>query len=508
MMQHMSDATTSTILDSTQYGNNGTKKAANEPQEVAGAVGKAQQFDGSNDYVNVGNSNKYLGGNFTIGVWANAGIKDWHYILGNGIYNEENAFAIALREDFPSTGYSVYYDTTGGNPKTLPSGVSDTGVWKYITVTYDNSSLKIYIDGVFKASASRSGTFVSGNLWIGSYGGDQRYFNGTIDEVRISNVARSANWILAGYELVMNQSTYVTWGAATTCPCPPTIANTTGPFWANFTFTPDNTGCPLTTDGYNVSWNNGTDSGWANTTDAWANITAAPHNYLNVTIWSWNASEDVLSCDNVTLSLGPWPNNAPVLLGCEDIFYGASGFNATLDLNYTDLDGDTCTFSTDFPYGTLNETTGEFTWAIPPDMFSVYYANFTVNDSYGGEDTCTATIGNLDMLMYLQSIELVEAQEMLGGAFIVFFLLAAGLILFLLGLYAGNAILTLMATALFFIALTLPAPLFEGYIAIALIGVLLILGLVALMYSFYLFWAAYSSHRSWHKWDSYFEEQR
>jgi hypothetical protein len=50
----MVDATTSTIKDSTSNNNDGTKKAANEPIEVTGKVGKAQDSDGVDDYISIG----------------------------------------------------------------------------------------------------------------------------------------------------------------------------------------------------------------------------------------------------------------------------------------------------------------------------------------------------------------------------------------------------------------------------------------------------------------------
>ncbi|GAG80113.1 unnamed protein product, partial [marine sediment metagenome] len=43
------------ILDSTSNANNGVKKSAVEPINVAGKVEFAQDFDGENDYINVGN---------------------------------------------------------------------------------------------------------------------------------------------------------------------------------------------------------------------------------------------------------------------------------------------------------------------------------------------------------------------------------------------------------------------------------------------------------------------
>jgi len=50
MVQHMNDyPNTSTITDSTGNITTGSKYAANEPIEVDGEIGKAQEFDGTND---------------------------------------------------------------------------------------------------------------------------------------------------------------------------------------------------------------------------------------------------------------------------------------------------------------------------------------------------------------------------------------------------------------------------------------------------------------------------
>jgi hypothetical protein len=52
----LKDLTTSTTEDSSSYSNDGTKKAANEPTEVDGYIGKAQNFgnDGTiDDYIDI-----------------------------------------------------------------------------------------------------------------------------------------------------------------------------------------------------------------------------------------------------------------------------------------------------------------------------------------------------------------------------------------------------------------------------------------------------------------------
>ena len=64
---HLNDgADTSHIYDSTSNANNGTKKAANEPVQADGLSGKAQQFDGTNDYTDTGAGTASITGDLTL----------------------------------------------------------------------------------------------------------------------------------------------------------------------------------------------------------------------------------------------------------------------------------------------------------------------------------------------------------------------------------------------------------------------------------------------------------
>lgn len=79
------------------------------------------------------------------------------------------------------------------------SSTQDTS-WHHIAATYDGSTMKLFIDGVQDGSANVSLSMADGAqpLFIGSTFGSaesgigQGYFAGSIDEVRISNTARTA----------------------------------------------------------------------------------------------------------------------------------------------------------------------------------------------------------------------------------------------------------------------------------------------------------------------------
>lgn len=83
LVQHLKDITTSTTAttDSTTNANNGTKKAADEPAEADGKIGKGQDF--SDDYITVSDSVELRGMSaLTIKAWIYADTKtNWACIL-------------------------------------------------------------------------------------------------------------------------------------------------------------------------------------------------------------------------------------------------------------------------------------------------------------------------------------------------------------------------------------------------------------------------------------------
>lgn len=101
------------------------------------------------------------------------------------------------------------YDGTGSN--TL-----STSTWYYLTLTYNSSAgLKAYVNGSVDQSVAANGngnTTVSG-ISLGKDPTNGRYWNGAIDEARISNIARSADWITTEYNNQSAPGTFETLGS-------------------------------------------------------------------------------------------------------------------------------------------------------------------------------------------------------------------------------------------------------------------------------------------------------
>lgn len=158
----------------------------------------ALAFDGTDDYVLMQDPNFGLS-DFTIESWVkpNAFASN-QYILstrnsegGNGNYWDLGIFG--------STG-GLYFETanTGAVPYTTltsPTSTLTAGAWQHIAVTRSSTLVSIYINGQLTASSAWAGVpnLVTGNntLRISGSGINAAMLNGSVDEVRVWNTARS-----------------------------------------------------------------------------------------------------------------------------------------------------------------------------------------------------------------------------------------------------------------------------------------------------------------------------
>jgi len=176
----------STAIDS-ESTNNGTITGA---QWVTGVEGSALEFNGNSNYVSIPNaSNLNLTQEITIMAWAKtrenktakiAQKGDWD---GHGIYQDNwNGWKCGIRME-TNTSHSINWG----------DGIPMFDEWYLITMTYDGTNLKLFVNGQLKNSKSVSGNLKINNrvFSIGSDNGSQKFFNGSIDDVRIYGKALS-----------------------------------------------------------------------------------------------------------------------------------------------------------------------------------------------------------------------------------------------------------------------------------------------------------------------------
>ena len=212
---HMNDATTSTILDSTSNDNDGTKKGANEPIEATAKIYKGQDFDGTDDYVDCGNDTSLdITDEITMDVWVKMrGTQStWAGIVSKG--QNTGSYCLFVNKDTTKIAFRL----NGTSATDLYSGDLGTD-WNHVIATYNKNSgiynQKLYINGVEIRHRTDTLTISISDLdlLIGNTEVGTRYFNGTIDEVRISNVARSAEWIETEYNNMNDPSSFYSVGS-------------------------------------------------------------------------------------------------------------------------------------------------------------------------------------------------------------------------------------------------------------------------------------------------------
>jgi len=100
-------------------------------------------------------------------------------------------FAYCLNREDNSEKAAIFGKSNDTSAFTVPN--TSDGNWHHLVVTYDQSSLKVYIDGNLEATPSlpSSNYATSSGLTIGSWSDNNRYFNGSIDEVAVFNKALS-----------------------------------------------------------------------------------------------------------------------------------------------------------------------------------------------------------------------------------------------------------------------------------------------------------------------------
>jgi len=200
LVTHMrDDPDTSHIRDSTDFDNDGTKVAAGEPVvTTSGNVSDAQDFDGSNDYVDLGSdaSLDLRSSNFTVEAWIYPTTQTtrWPTIYAVGTWE----ISLGIGQDSNTDKLEVWVDDA-----TAYASDSDVtyDAWNYVVLSWNGSRYNFFIDGVADGSRSGSAYPDTGTTYIGGISGEgQSYLSGIIDEVRTSNTSRTSSWVKASYE--------------------------------------------------------------------------------------------------------------------------------------------------------------------------------------------------------------------------------------------------------------------------------------------------------------------
>jgi hypothetical protein len=169
--------------------------------EAAGQIYKAQDFDGTDDYVNCGaGASVNIIGDLTLEAWMN--IRD--YTIKNAVFNTgvDGAYLFDIYASSTPNNRVIFWHNSTPILDTS-NKLQSINTWQHIVAVRNHTTdkkVRLYVNGELAATSNAYTTnpaSATQNLWIGRY--DIEYLDGLIDEARISNVARSAAWIKASY---------------------------------------------------------------------------------------------------------------------------------------------------------------------------------------------------------------------------------------------------------------------------------------------------------------------
>jgi prepilin-type N-terminal cleavage/methylation domain-containing protein len=200
-----SGATTS---DTSGWDNNGTlvnsptwRCASVDTDYTPSAQGCSLEFNGSTQYVNVGNmvSLDIADLKITIETWVKTTATAPDTDVGMRIFTTYRAsnssrFSLGMRTD------RIF---SYANPAGSFSGTStiNNGRWHHVVTTYDGTTQKLYVDGVQENSRAftLTGEFYVQDDTIGAFHPTDGFWSGLIDEVRIYNASLTSVQIQSQY---------------------------------------------------------------------------------------------------------------------------------------------------------------------------------------------------------------------------------------------------------------------------------------------------------------------
>ena len=148
-----------------------------------GQAGTHLNFDGTNDYVNIGNPIA-SSSSYTKEAWIKTNDISGSNILSNG------GAAFWFYQGNLQSGHG------GGFANVVASASSLVNTWSHVAVTYDSASttMTLYINGAVVSQSATVPQYTASNMQIGAFISGA-VFNGDIDEVRIWNIARTTEQI-------------------------------------------------------------------------------------------------------------------------------------------------------------------------------------------------------------------------------------------------------------------------------------------------------------------------
>lgn len=218
---------TGNLLDSTSNANDCTN--SNATTDSSGQFGGSISFNpASSSFLNCGNKPSLtFGSAFTVEQWAkpNTTTGGWYTMVNKGGYNGSNLGWLTVLFNGGSGQKFTYIDVPGGLANATNTIAASS--WSHLVFTDNAGSINFYVNGVTNGTGSSPITNATEALLMGarfSVGGSKTdFYNGSLDEVRISSIVRPVGWLNFEYKNATTATNELTFAAienyVAPCPC-------------------------------------------------------------------------------------------------------------------------------------------------------------------------------------------------------------------------------------------------------------------------------------------------
>ncbi len=187
-------------------GNGKTGTLTNGPAFNSGNTGSIY-FDGTDDFCVVPSSSLNGLSSGSISVWVKFLNLNFQYVLSLPNNSGNNGFDILIENG----KLDSYLQATNSAGSTGSQFVPKLGIWYNIVTTYDGTTHKLFVNGVFISSVGRSGTIQNGigQTFLGRFSsGFGAYSNNYTSNAQLYNRALTQTEILQNYQLYKNRFGY------------------------------------------------------------------------------------------------------------------------------------------------------------------------------------------------------------------------------------------------------------------------------------------------------------
>ncbi|MFX1233111.1 MAG: DUF2341 domain-containing protein [Promethearchaeota archaeon] len=207
---HLSEDPTNPIKDSTTNNNDGTSYGTMDPgDQIPGKLDGSLELDGIDDYVDCGNDVSLdLTENLTIQYWVMAyDVSNDPDTVTKGIYTD--AYSSFIYRD-----RAIYFRLNGIGSTSLKSQtLISLNKWVSITCVRVGNTMKIFINGTQDPNTATFSEMIETIIDSLTIARSPDNLEGIMDEVRLSNIARSVDWIATEYNNQYDPSSFYSIGA-------------------------------------------------------------------------------------------------------------------------------------------------------------------------------------------------------------------------------------------------------------------------------------------------------